>query len=257
MTLTLDTHGPRAMALTCPMPSRFLLLRPQAQGARPGAPRLPRPPLEGSSSGRAHLPLRGSRPSLRRRRGPLPARAGESGGGDAGESLGEQLHEQRLDVSEAPAAVQAPAAVGLPHASAAEGPAQPAAHGPWPWLALLRLARWLRRAPSHALNWLIFQTQQRIILGTLRTKLLSFFLVGAPVVAAGALAYTAVSGKPLREGLNQAYGLLYKVPGPAQVLGDVNLTTVLLNNGGPGVGGGLRSGPAMIEGQLRYATLRS
>ncbi|KAK9917305.1 hypothetical protein WJX75_002985 [Coccomyxa subellipsoidea] len=93
---------------------------------------------------------------------------------------------------------------------------------------LFRHLRTLVSLPSHALTYLAFRAQQVMLSGTL-TKLVWSILVGLPLCAVGGLLYSWASGKSVIEGIINAYGALYKIPG-VTVIGEVNAMTSHLMN---------------------------
>lgn len=125
---------------------------------------------------------------------------------DETEGLLAALAARSSEVPDQPSPVQAPAAVWLPHGSAA-GAAGGRREEPPPPPAPSLLS------PSELASWAVYRAQR---LGTepLPAKLAAYFVVGAPLVAVCAVLYSMVSGKPLARGLAQSFGNLYKVCGP-------------------------------------------
>lgn len=68
----------------------------------------------------------------------------------------------------------------------------------------------LPREVGHMLGFRL----QMAFMGSIAAKLLMFFAVGIPLCLLGGLAYSAASGRALVDGVVNAYGALYKVPGP-------------------------------------------
>ena len=70
------------------------------------------------------------------------------------------------------------------------------------------------RMPRHLLSLLSFKSQQ-IMLASTGTKLIAVFIAGIPMCLVGGLVYSWTSGKTVMDGMINAYGALYKIPGPA------------------------------------------
>ena len=70
------------------------------------------------------------------------------------------------------------------------------------------------RMPRHLLSLLSFKSQQ-IMLASTGTKLIAVFIAGIPMCLVGGLIYSWTSGKTVMDGMINAYGALYKIPGPA------------------------------------------
>ncbi|RMZ52103.1 hypothetical protein APUTEX25_001297 [Auxenochlorella protothecoides] len=168
-----------------------------------------------------------------------PARQTSEERSEAEPSLDEQLHDARLEGSNAPDRLQTPAAVWLPFsesphsqdvgreavriAGAAAKNKRPSGSGGWGWIST-----WSGRVRRLLSSWVLYQVQQRLMLGALPAKVAGYFLLGAPAVVAGALLYKQVSGKSLAASLVQAFGNLYHFPGP-MVLNDVNIAATAVN----------------------------
>lgn len=58
--------------------------------------------------------------------------------------------------------------------------------GSWGWGWIYSWSGRVRRLLS---SWMLYQVQQRLMLGALPAKVAGYFLLGAPAVAAGALLY--------------------------------------------------------------------
>lgn len=143
---------------------------------------------------------------------------------DGTDGMEQQLEASRQAVSDEPIQIQTPAAVWLPYNNS--GWREPPRRDPFS--ALLAPLLWATRLPARIANWGLLRAQ-RLMTGTLPAKLAGYFAIGMPIVLGCAVLYSWVSGKPLMEGLRQAYGNLYKVPG-TKVLGDVNWAATLINN---------------------------
>ncbi|KAL6780770.1 hypothetical protein ACKKBF_B11820 [Auxenochlorella protothecoides x Auxenochlorella symbiontica] len=161
-----------------------------------------------------------------------PARQTSEERSEAEPSLDEQLHDARLEGSNAPDRLQTPAAVWLPFSESphsqdvgreAAKNKRPAGSGGWGWIST-----WSGRVRRLLSSWVLYQVQQRLMLGALPAKVAGYFLLGAPAVVAGALLYKQVSGKSLAASLVQAFGNLYHFPGP-MVLNDVNIAATAVN----------------------------
>lgn len=68
------------------------------------------------------------------------------------------------------------------------------------------------RVPANLLSLLSFKAQQ-IMLASTGTKLVAVFMLGIPACLFGGIIYSWTSGKTLLDGIINAYGALYKVPG--------------------------------------------
>lgn len=78
-----------------------------------------------------------------------------------------------------------------------------------------RLGRFLLlalRLPANLLSLLSFKAQQ-IMLASTGTKLVAVFVAGIPLCFVGGVVYAWTSGKTLLDGIINAYGALYKIPG--------------------------------------------
>lgn len=68
------------------------------------------------------------------------------------------------------------------------------------------------RLPRHLLSLLSFKLQQ-VMLANTSTKLVAVFVLGIPMCLLGGIIYSWTSGKSLLDGVINAYGALYKIPG--------------------------------------------
>ncbi|EIE27753.1 hypothetical protein COCSUDRAFT_55736 [Coccomyxa subellipsoidea C-169] len=172
------------------------------------------------------------------------AKQGKKEGGSGKEKEEEgTLEEEATDVQSVVAAltelvsVQTPASVWLPNKhlsmqhSGKGGASQSVSVGSARLMVSSRLFRHLRTLvslPGHAITYLAFRAQQVMLSGTL-TKLVWSILVGLPLCAVGGVLYSWASGKSVIEGIINAYGALYKIPG-VTVIGEVNAMTSHLMN---------------------------
>eukprot|EP00884_Botryococcus_braunii_P016643 jgi/Botrbrau1/3662/Bobra.0204s0052.1 len=90
--------------------------------------------------------------------------------------------------------------------------------------ALMRLMA----APADLANAIGFRLQVALM-GSVASKLLMFFAVGIPLCLLGGGLYSLASGRSIAQGVVNAYGALYKVPG-ITVLGEANVMTVQVMN---------------------------
>lgn len=72
------------------------------------------------------------------------------------------------------------------------------------------------RLPANFLALCSFKAQQ-IMLASTGTKLVAVFVAGIPLCLLGGLAYMWTSGKTLLDGMLNAYGALYKIPGMLRI----------------------------------------
>lgn len=93
---------------------------------------------------------------------------------------------------------------------------------------LLRMLRFFRGGPAWLVSQLGFRIQQ-VALGGLIQKLVAVFVAGIPLVLAGGVVYSVLSGEHIMEGFTAVYGCLYHIPGVV-VLGQGNIPRQIFTN---------------------------
>jgi hypothetical protein len=73
---------------------------------------------------------------------------------------------------------------------------------------------WKLRGFEPLTSWVLGALQiQQVALGGLIQKLVAVFVAGIPLVLAGGVVYSVLSGEHIMEGFTAVYGCLYHIPG--------------------------------------------